>query len=101
MIESELRDGYRTALVLMKSREADATIEALASTASGAVVVRDGGPYWKLSSDGDIHIDMDAVGLELGESISLNRWLVIMSSFVGRVITDERSFTLTSRSPVP
>ena len=33
---------------------------------------------------------------ELGDAISLSQWLVVMSSFVGRVETDPSSFRVTT-----
>jgi hypothetical protein len=87
--------GHRTVLVLMKSPEADATIDALAES-DPDVLATDMVSYWKLTSPGDIHVDMAAVSAELGETVSLSRWLVIMSSFVGRIETGDEYLTVTS-----
>jgi hypothetical protein len=40
-----------------------------------------------LESQGAIRVEMTAVQDELGEPINLGKWLVTMSSFVGRVET--------------
>lgn len=80
----------RTALVLIKGPAADATIDALA----GAVTVVDGGTFWKLESPDGIRVDMAAVSDELGEPINLGKWLVSMSSYVGRVETGEDYFSV-------
>lgn len=82
-------------IVLMKSPETDATLDYLAAD-HPEVRREDLGPYWMVSSEGEIVIDLVRVGQELGEQISLGNWLVIMSSFVGRVITDPMSFRVTS-----
>ena len=83
------------AIVLMKSPETDATLDYLA-TDHPQVKREDLGPYWMVSSDREIVIDLARVGQELGETISLGDWLVIMSSFVGRVVTDPMTFRVTS-----
>ncbi len=82
-------------IVLMKSPETDATLDYLAAD-HPHVKCQDLGPYWLVSGEGEIVIDLARVGEELGEKISLGSWLVIMSSFVGRVITDPMSFRVTS-----
>ncbi len=82
-------------IVLMKSPETDATLDYLAAD-HPEVKCEDLGPYWLVSSEGEINIDLARVGEELGQKISLGSWLVIMSSFVGRVITDPKSFRVTS-----
>lgn len=92
------RESHRTVLVLMKSPEADATIDALATSAP-EVSVSDMGSYWKLMSGGDIRVDMEAVSAELGEPVSLGRWLVVMSSYVGRIETGDDHLTVTSSLP--
>ena len=92
------KDGHRTVLVLMKSPEADATIDALGES-DPAVTAVDMGSYWKLTSPGDIRVDMDAVAAELGEPLTLSRWLVIMSSYVGRIETGDDYLTVTTGMP--
>jgi MmoB/DmpM family len=83
-------------IVLMKSPECDATLDYLAAD-HPHVKREDLGPYWMVSSDqGEIVIDIQRVSEELGEKLSLGNWLVIMSSFVGRVMTDPMTFRVTS-----
>lgn len=83
-------------IVLMKSPECDATLDYLAAD-HPHVKREDLGPYWMVSSDkGEIVIDIARVSEELGEKLSLGDWLVIMSSFVGRVMTDPMTFRVTS-----
>jgi hypothetical protein len=82
-------------VVLMKSEEADATISVL--EADGANVrITDKGTYWHISATDELVIDMKRVGEELGRPIGLNQWLVVMSTFVGRVETEPDLFRLTS-----
>ena len=97
--EDKIRDlnlaNDSVCIVLMKSPETDATLDYLASD-HPQVKCQDLGPYWLVSSEGEIVIDIARVGEELGEKLSLGSWLVIMSSFVGRVVTDPMSFRVTS-----
>lgn len=82
---------HRTALVLIKSPAADATIETLVDT---GVTVHDGGTYWKIESQDEIRVEMAAVEDELGEPINVGKWLVTMSSYVGRVETGVDYFSV-------
>lgn len=84
------------ALVLMKSPEADATISVLESDAPGARIA-DHGTYWHVSAPDEIVVDMARVGEELGHAIDLAQWLVVMSTYVGRIDSDPDVFRVTSR----
>ena len=85
----------KVVLVLMKSPEADATLDVLRAD-HPEVAIDDAGPYWQLQHSKEILIDLARVGEELGEEISLSEWLVVMSSFVGRVETEPYFFRVTS-----
>lgn len=82
-------------LILMKSDEGDATIEVLQSD-HPHLEITDRGPYWRIRTNGEIVIDINRVSEELGEDIDLSDWLVIMSTFVGRVETGPDFFRVTS-----
>lgn len=83
-------------VVLMKSPEADATL-AVVRAAYADARIEDHGTYWQISRPDELVIDMERVGEELGEPIGLSEWLVVMSTFVGRVETDPGYFRVTSR----
>ena len=85
----------RVVLVLMKSPEADATLDVLREDHPD-VDIRDAGTYWQLTHEKEIVIDLNKVGEELGEDISLSQWLVVMSTFVGRVETEPDRFRVTT-----
>jgi hypothetical protein len=85
----------RVVLVLMKSPEADATLDVLRAD-HPEVTIEDAGTYWQLQHPVEILVDLARVGEELGEEISLSEWLVVMSTFVGRVETEPDSFRVTS-----
>ncbi len=84
-------------LILMQgSAEAQATLDVL-EREDPHLVIDDHETYWKITSaTGHIEVDMAQVSEELGVEISLPQWLVIMSSYVGRVHTEPGKFTLTS-----
>lgn len=86
-------NDFRTVLVLMKGTDADATIDALEASGQEIDVV-DEGPYWKLRSQEDIYVDMKAVEEELGTPITLAKWLVTMTSFVGYADTSDTHFAV-------
>lgn len=85
----------KVVMVLMKSPEADATLDVMRED-HPQVAIQDAGPYWQLEHPNEIRVDLTRVGEELGEEIELSQWLVIMSSFVGRVETEPDSFLVTS-----
>lgn len=88
-------EGKKVALVLMKSPEADATLDALEEKGS-PVTVRDCTTYWQIEADDEIRIDMEDVSAEMGRPISLSQWLVVMSSFVGRAVPGADYFRVSS-----
>lgn len=87
----------KVAMVLMKSAEADATIDALMVDQPDVKVI-DQGPYWYLEHPTEIHVDMARVSQEMGgKDITIGQWLVVMSTFVGRAETGDSSFRVTSQ----
>jgi hypothetical protein len=90
--------AYEVGIALMKSPEAEATITVVTEADPDAEVV-DRGPYLHLRSPHDITVDLNAVGDELGEDISLSRWLVVMSTYTGRIITGDDFITFTAELP--
>jgi len=88
--------GRKVAIILMKSDEADATIDVLERERPD-VEVSDRGTYWHIAADDEIVVSMEKVGQELGQPIALSQWLVIMSSFVGRAAPGEDFFRVTSK----
>jgi hypothetical protein len=84
-------NDFRTVLVLMKGSDADATIDAILGSGQD-VDVKDEGPYWKLRGRGDIRVELDEVSAELGAPLSMAKWLVTMTSFVGNVETTPNQF---------
>jgi len=76
----------KSALILMKSDEADATIDVLERDLPGVEVTDT--ERTAISRRREIVVSMDKVGQELGRPIELSQWLVIMSSFRRRAAPD-------------
>jgi hypothetical protein len=90
--------SYRVALALMKSPEADATVDVL-MVDDPHIRVIDRGTYLHVWSNRDIEVKLDRISAELGEPVSLSRWLVIMSTYTGRIQTGENWITITDGLP--
>ncbi len=88
--------NQQVALVLMKSEEADATIDVLAADSPQLEVI-DHGTYWLVRGDDEITVPMSRVSEELGRPIALSQWLVVMSSFVGRAAPGADYFCVTTK----
>ena len=88
--------GRKVAIVLMKSDEADATIDMLERERPD-VEVTDKGTYWHIAADDEIVVPMDKVVQELGRPIELSQWLVVMSTFVGRAAPGPDFSRVTSK----
>ncbi len=84
-------------LVLMQgSPEAQATLDVLERD-DPTLVIADHGTFWKITSPaGHIEVNLKDVAEELGTELSMSQWLVILSTYVGRVMTEPDKFTLTS-----
>jgi MmoB/DmpM family len=90
--------AYEVAIALMKSPEADATVAVVTEADPDAEVI-DRGPYLHLRSPHDITVDLNAVADELGEDVPLSRWLVVMSTYTGRIVTGDDFITFTAELP--
>jgi len=84
-------------IILMQgSAEAQATVDVLMEDHPD-LTVADHGTYWKVTStEYDLEVDLDRVASELGQPLSMPQWLVILTSYVGRVETTPRTFKVTS-----
>jgi hypothetical protein len=60
------------------------------------VTVRDQGTFYVVEGAGAIEVDLRRVAEELGSAVPMSRWLLALSSFVGRVICEEPMFVLTA-----
>src|SRR5258708_8377452 len=85
----------KVALGLMKSEEADATIEVMEAKYPDAQI-HDFGTYWKIEGEGELRVEMDEIAEALGQPLQLSQWLVIMATFVGRAHSGSDYFLVTS-----
>lgn len=81
-------------LVLMKSEEAQAAVDYCAE-ADPSITVTDCGPYFLFESAGDIRIPLHEVEEYLGKPLTLSRFLVVMSTYYGRVRTTDDELVIT------
>jgi hypothetical protein len=88
---------FTTVLVLMKGPETDATLDALEASGQD-VEILDEGPFWKVLGRGDIHIELADVVENLGAPLTMGKWLVSMTSFVGNVQSTADSFTVRTQN---
>jgi hypothetical protein len=95
MSSTKQQDGRKVALILMKSTEAEATLDVVRAD-SPELTISDHATYYSIEGLDEISIDLDHVAEELGEPITMSQWLVTMSSYIGRVNSDERHFKVTS-----
>ena len=88
-------DGRRVAVVMMKTVEAEATLDVVRAD-SPQLTITDQNTYYVIEGLDDICIDIEHVAEELGEPLSMSQWLVSMSSYIGRPAPDDRYFKVTS-----
>lgn len=90
-------DRTPISIILMQgSAEAQATVDVLMED-HPEFKITDHGTYWKVTStDCDLEVDLDRVADELGSPLTMPQWLVILTSYVGRVQTTPRMFKVTS-----
>lgn len=89
-------NGRSVLVVLMKGDAADATISAIQRDQPDAKV-EDHGTFWQIGAQDQIVVDLARVGEELGREIDLGQWLTIMTTYVGRVETEDGIFRITSQ----
>jgi len=88
--------GRSVVVVLMKSDEADATISVIECDQPDAKI-EDHGTFWQIGAQDEIVVDLARVSEELGREIDLGQWLTIMTTYVGRVETEQGVFRITSK----
>ena len=60
--------------------------------------ITDHGTFWQIGAQDELVIDLKRVGEELGRNIELGQWLTVMTTYVGRVSTDQEGiFRITSQ----
>ena len=80
---------------LAKSREARAAFEYV-SDQCPSVRVKDQGPYYQFEADGSIRIPLEAVADYLGRSLTMSQFLVCMTTYYGRIVSEDDVFIVTA-----
>jgi hypothetical protein len=90
------KEGRRTiGIVLMKSEEAEATVDYVRETCP-QVRVHDRNTFYLLEAEGTIRIPLAEVEQYLGKPLTMPGFLVVMSTYYGRVSTEDDAFVVTS-----
>ncbi len=75
-------------LVLMGSEEADVTVEMLREEQPQLRISKTN-CYWMIEGEGKIEVDVNEIGERLGRDLDMATFLVVMTSYYGRVqVTD-------------
>ncbi len=82
-------------LVLMKSEEAQATVDYVAAQCP-QIRVQDRGTFYLLETEGMIRIPLAEVEEYLGKPLTMSRFLVCMSSYYGRAQVEDDAFVITA-----
>jgi alkene monooxygenase coupling protein len=71
-------------LVLMGSEEADVTVEMLREEQPHLRISKTN-CYWMIEGEGKIEVDVNEIGERLGRDLDMATFLVVMTSYYGRV----------------
>lgn len=78
-------------LVLMGSEEADVAVEMLREEQPNLRITKTN-CYWMIEGEGKIEVDVSEVGERLGRDLDMSTFLVVMSSYYGRVQMTDHIF---------
>ncbi len=81
-------------LVLMGGDEGAAAVSMLEASGQPGLRIRDNGVYYTIEAPGRIEIDLDELGERVGRPMDVSAFLVVMSTFVGRVEIEGRTFAV-------
>ena len=96
MSQDKLRTTNSVAMALMKTDEIDTIVECYLADKEG-IYVEDRGPYYYVDCDGEVVLDFDEIEEDLGRSYNVFDFLVNLSTTVGRALTVDNKFILTTR----
>lgn len=89
------RPRQQIGICLMKSREARAAFEYISDQCPW-VRVKDHGPYYQFEAEGSIRISLDAVADYLGRPLTMSQFLVCMTTYYGRIVSEDDVFIVTA-----
>ncbi|PCJ58202.1 MAG: hypothetical protein COA65_08160 [Rhodospirillaceae bacterium] len=96
MSQDKLRTTNTVSMALMKTDEIETIVESYLADKEG-IYVEDRGPYYYVACDGEVVLDFDEIEEDLGRSYSVFDFLVNLSTTVGRALTVDNKFILTTR----
>lgn len=89
--ENKIEARNTVGIVLMGSEEADVAVEMLQEERPDLRITKTN-CYYMIEGEDKIEIDVREVGERLGKDLDVPSFLVIMSSYYGRVQVDEHTF---------
>ncbi len=86
--ENKIKARDTVGLVLMGSEESDVTVEMLREEQPNLRISKTN-CYWMIEGEDKIEVDVNEVGERLGRDLDMSTFLVVMTSYYGRVqVTD-------------
>jgi len=93
--EQKIAARNTVGLVLMGSEEADVAVEMLREEQPNLRISKTN-CYWMIEGEEKIEVDVNAVGERLGRDLDMPAFLVVMTSYYGRVQIRENMFGVYS-----
>lgn len=86
--ENKIKARETVGLVLMGSEESDVAVEMLREEQPNLRITKTN-CYWMIEGEDKIEVDVNEVGERLGRDLDMSTFLVVMTSYYGRVqVTD-------------
>jgi alkene monooxygenase coupling protein len=89
--ENKIKARDTVGLVLMGSEEADVAVEMLREEQPNLRITKTN-CYWMIEGENKIEVDVSAVGERLGRDLDMPTFLVVMTSYYGRVQVTDNMF---------
>jgi len=93
--EQKIAERNTVGLVLMGSEEADVAVEMLREEQPNLRITKTN-CYWMIEGEDKIEVDVSAVGERLGRDLDMPTFLVVMTSYYGRVQVTDNMFGVYS-----
>ena len=93
--EQKIAERDTVGLVLMGSEEADVAVEMLREEQPTLRITKTN-CYWMIEGEGKIEVDVSAIGERLGRDLDMSTFLVVMTSYYGRVQVTDNMFGVYS-----
>jgi alkene monooxygenase coupling protein len=93
--EQKIAERNTVGLVLMGSEEADVTVAMLREEQPNLRISKTN-CYWMVEGENKIEVDVSAVGERLGRDLDMPTFLVVMTSYYGRVQVTDNMFGVYS-----